>query len=191
MNERLFGYHSVISLCWLGFICLKPKLPNTYLQICKHFTQKHAATAFAIQTRIGGWILNGGVCYRNIGGRDRKYGILAGNCVVAERQSEASSSKSVRIWNCKREFRWNDEEAVPAWFQWGSIKLPLTSVFLINSPCYSFYCFQACKSMSPFMFPLFPITQPAGITIRESSPTPTREATDSWRISCCYLVNGV
>uniref|UniRef100_A0A9J2PHH1 Homeobox protein unc-4 n=1 Tax=Ascaris lumbricoides TaxID=6252 RepID=A0A9J2PHH1_ASCLU len=38
---------------------------------------------------------------------------------------------------------------------------------------------QACKSMSPFMFPLFPITQPAGITIRESSPTPTREATDS------------
>ncbi|VDN01905.1 unnamed protein product [Thelazia callipaeda] len=29
---------------------------------------------------------------------------------------------------------------------------------------------QACKSMSPFMLPLFPITQPAGITIRESSP---------------------
>uniref|UniRef100_A0A0N5AJB3 Homeobox protein unc-4 n=1 Tax=Syphacia muris TaxID=451379 RepID=A0A0N5AJB3_9BILA len=27
---------------------------------------------------------------------------------------------------------------------------------------------QACKSMSPFMFPLFPITQPAGITIREN-----------------------
>ena len=26
---------------------------------------------------------------------------------------------------------------------------------------------QACKSMSPFMFPLFPITQPAGITIRD------------------------
>ncbi len=26
---------------------------------------------------------------------------------------------------------------------------------------------QACKSMSPFMFPLFPITQPAGVTIRD------------------------
>uniref|UniRef100_A0A914VW25 Homeobox domain-containing protein n=1 Tax=Plectus sambesii TaxID=2011161 RepID=A0A914VW25_9BILA len=31
---------------------------------------------------------------------------------------------------------------------------------------------QACKSMSPFMFPLFPITQPAGITIKdEQLPT--------------------
>ncbi|EJD74822.1 hypothetical protein LOAG_17921 [Loa loa] len=29
---------------------------------------------------------------------------------------------------------------------------------------------QACKSMSPFMLPLFPITQPAGITIRETTP---------------------
>ncbi|KHN72349.1 Homeobox protein unc-4 [Toxocara canis] len=38
---------------------------------------------------------------------------------------------------------------------------------------------QACKSMSPFMFPLFPITQPAGITIRESSPTSAKEGTDS------------
>ncbi|KAK6024881.1 hypothetical protein OSTOST_09239 [Ostertagia ostertagi] len=29
---------------------------------------------------------------------------------------------------------------------------------------------QACKNLSPFMLPLFPITQPAGRTIRESSP---------------------
>ncbi|KAK5983813.1 hypothetical protein GCK32_022873, partial [Trichostrongylus colubriformis] len=28
----------------------------------------------------------------------------------------------------------------------------------------------ACKNLSPFMLPLFPITQPAGRTIRESSP---------------------
>ncbi|VDN25771.1 unnamed protein product [Gongylonema pulchrum] len=28
--------------------------------------------------------------------------------------------------------------------------------------------------MSPFMLPLFPITQPAGITIRDSSPSPTQ-----------------
>lgn len=31
---------------------------------------------------------------------------------------------------------------------------------------------QACKSMSPFMFPLFPITQPAGITIKDDQPPP-------------------
>ncbi|WKX93419.1 hypothetical protein Q1695_011020 [Nippostrongylus brasiliensis] len=29
---------------------------------------------------------------------------------------------------------------------------------------------QACKNLSPFMLPLFPITQPAGRTIRENSP---------------------
>ncbi|CAJ0566843.1 unnamed protein product, partial [Mesorhabditis spiculigera] len=29
---------------------------------------------------------------------------------------------------------------------------------------------QACKNLSPLMFPLFPITQPAGATIREASP---------------------
>ncbi|KAL6735394.1 hypothetical protein Aduo_005840 [Ancylostoma duodenale] len=31
---------------------------------------------------------------------------------------------------------------------------------------------QACKNLSPFMLPLFPITQPAGRTIREPSPQP-------------------
>ncbi|CAJ0957672.1 unnamed protein product, partial [Mesorhabditis belari] len=31
---------------------------------------------------------------------------------------------------------------------------------------------QACKNLSPLMFPLFPITQPAGISIREASPDP-------------------
>ncbi|TKR89224.1 hypothetical protein L596_013360 [Steinernema carpocapsae] len=36
---------------------------------------------------------------------------------------------------------------------------------------------QACKSMAPFMFPLFPITQPAGITIREDSPTSSKPKT--------------
>ncbi|KIH55909.1 hypothetical protein ANCDUO_13922 [Ancylostoma duodenale] len=30
----------------------------------------------------------------------------------------------------------------------------------------------ACKNLSPFMLPLFPITQPAGRTIREPSPQP-------------------
>ncbi|CAI5440957.1 unnamed protein product [Caenorhabditis angaria] len=29
---------------------------------------------------------------------------------------------------------------------------------------------QACKNLSPFMLPLFPITQPAGTVIREKSP---------------------
>ncbi|VDK49694.1 unnamed protein product [Anisakis simplex] len=38
---------------------------------------------------------------------------------------------------------------------------------------------QACKSMSPFMFPLFPITQPAGITIRESSPASIKDDTET------------
>ncbi|KAK0412994.1 hypothetical protein QR680_006527 [Steinernema hermaphroditum] len=37
---------------------------------------------------------------------------------------------------------------------------------------------QACKSMAPFMFPLFPITQPAGITIREGSPSSSKPRTD-------------
>uniref|UniRef100_A0A1I7ZWU7 Homeobox protein unc-4 n=1 Tax=Steinernema glaseri TaxID=37863 RepID=A0A1I7ZWU7_9BILA len=37
---------------------------------------------------------------------------------------------------------------------------------------------QACKSMAPFMFPLFPITQPAGITIREGSPSSSKSRTD-------------
>ncbi|CAI4228543.1 unnamed protein product [Auanema sp. JU1783] len=32
---------------------------------------------------------------------------------------------------------------------------------------------QACKNMSPFMLPLFPITQPAGCTLRLPSPPPT------------------
>ncbi|EPB66970.1 hypothetical protein ANCCEY_13940 [Ancylostoma ceylanicum] len=31
---------------------------------------------------------------------------------------------------------------------------------------------KACKNLSPFMLPLFPITQPAGRTIREPSPQP-------------------
>ncbi|VDM81607.1 unnamed protein product, partial [Strongylus vulgaris] len=34
---------------------------------------------------------------------------------------------------------------------------------------------QACKNLSPFMLPLFPITQPAGRTIREPSPQPQPE----------------
>lgn len=29
--------------------------------------------------------------------------------------------------------------------------------------------FKACKSLAPFLFPLFPITQPAGITIKETT----------------------
>uniref|UniRef100_A0A8R1HYS2 Homeobox domain-containing protein n=1 Tax=Caenorhabditis japonica TaxID=281687 RepID=A0A8R1HYS2_CAEJA len=31
---------------------------------------------------------------------------------------------------------------------------------------------QACKNLSPFMIPLFPITQPGGTVIREKSPIP-------------------
>uniref|UniRef100_A0A914YWT8 Uncharacterized protein n=1 Tax=Panagrolaimus superbus TaxID=310955 RepID=A0A914YWT8_9BILA len=29
--------------------------------------------------------------------------------------------------------------------------------------------FQACKNMAPFLLPLFPINQPAGITIKDDS----------------------
>ncbi|KAK6736021.1 hypothetical protein RB195_018979 [Necator americanus] len=36
---------------------------------------------------------------------------------------------------------------------------------------------QACKNLSPFMLPLFPITQPAGRTIREPSPSPQSQQT--------------
>ncbi|RCN39180.1 hypothetical protein ANCCAN_14905 [Ancylostoma caninum] len=36
---------------------------------------------------------------------------------------------------------------------------------------------QACKNLSPFMLPLFPITQPAGRTIREPSPQPQPQQT--------------
>ncbi|CAB3411373.1 unnamed protein product [Caenorhabditis bovis] len=35
---------------------------------------------------------------------------------------------------------------------------------------------QACKNLSPFMLPLFPITQPAGNLIREKSPPPPSSA---------------
>ncbi|PIC43246.1 hypothetical protein B9Z55_004047 [Caenorhabditis nigoni] len=35
---------------------------------------------------------------------------------------------------------------------------------------------QACKNLSPFMLPLFPITQPGGNVIREKSPPPVQQA---------------
>uniref|UniRef100_A0A914C2R3 Homeobox protein unc-4 n=1 Tax=Acrobeloides nanus TaxID=290746 RepID=A0A914C2R3_9BILA len=38
---------------------------------------------------------------------------------------------------------------------------------------------QACKSMAPFLFPLFPITQPAGITIRDDSDEKAMPINDS------------
>ncbi|VDO55572.1 unnamed protein product [Onchocerca flexuosa] len=63
-----------------------------------------------------------------------------------------------------------------------NITLPKNKTFFIDSlltasrvprgrrPNAKYPRVQACKSMSPFMLPLFPITQPAGITIRESTP---------------------
>ncbi|VDO67439.1 unnamed protein product [Haemonchus placei] len=48
---------------------------------------------------------------------------------------------------------------------------------------------QACKNLSPFMLPLFPITQPAGRTIRESSPRHVVHAlTFSLRLSVMLIL---